>query len=441
MTSSSNDQVAGRRRFIGSAALLGSTAAAWQPAFAQPAPAPAPVPTPAAQAPRRVHVKDDSRLLNIGATVRSGRYWDFSTFITPVEAFYIRNHYPTPVAQAKPELDPAQWRLTLHGNAVERPLSISLQALRRMPSRSLIATLECHGNARTLFWEQQGMADVSGGNWVMGAIGQAEWQFVPMSHLLTLAGVRRDARSALFWSGVDGPDMGRPLPMSELLERGDDIGLCYLMNGNDLSPDHGAPVRLVVPGWGGTAWIKWLTEVRIDRHAHWCRLNTRGEVYLGPDYRAPEVAADDEFIGGVTAADVQGPMVSWMPIKTLLTLPLVLDRSPSVPADYPLQRGERPRVDAGRRRMQGYAWAPRHGIREVQWRVDGGAWQTAQLLPPNLGKYTWVRFEFAWQATPGEHVLETCGVDNTGARQPASVPFNKLGMANGAIPRFVVQVV
>jgi DMSO/TMAO reductase YedYZ molybdopterin-dependent catalytic subunit len=435
MTSKTRTGLSGRRRFIGSAALLGGAALGARAVQAQTA---APAPPPAA--PRRVHVKSDARLLNIGATVRSGRYWDFSSFITPVEAFFIRNHYPTPVAETKPELDPARWQLKLHGNAVERALSIGYDELRRMPSRSIIATLECHGNARTLFWEQQGMAEVAGGNWVMGAVGQAEWQYVPMSHLLALAGVRRDARSALFWSGVDGPDMGRPLPMSELLERGDDIGLCYRMNGNDLSPDHGAPVRLVVPGWGGTAWVKWLTEVRIDRHAHWCRLNTRGEVYIGPDYRAPEIGSDDEFIGGISAADVQGPMVSWMPIKTLLTLPLVLDKSPSVPADYPLKRGERPLLAAGPQRLQGYAWAPRHGIREVQWRVDGGPWQKAQLLPPNLGKYTWVRFECPWQATAGEHVLETCGIDNSGQRQPAAVPFNKLGMANGAIPRFLVRV-
>jgi DMSO/TMAO reductase YedYZ molybdopterin-dependent catalytic subunit len=438
LDSSLHKRLAQRRAFMGAAALAGGHALGWSQAQAQ---MPSPGAAASAAAPRRVHVKSDARLLNIGATVRSGRYWDYSTFITPVEAFFVRNHYATPTAETHPQLAPSRWQLKLHGNAIERPLVISYEQLRRMPSRSLVATLECHGNARTLFWEQQGMADVAGGNWVMGAVGQAEWQFVPISHLLGLAGLRPGARSALLWSGVDGSDMGRPMPVSELLARGDDIGLCFQMNGNDLSPDHGAPVRWVVPGWGGTAWIKWLTEIRIDRHAHWCRLNTRGEVYIGPEYRAPEVGSDDEFIGSVTAADVQGPMVSWMPIKTLLTLPLVIDKSPSLPADYPLKRGEKPLLAAGMRRMSGYAWAPRHGIREVLWRVDGGAWQRAELLPSNLGRYTWVRFEFPWMATAGEHVLETCGVDASGERQPATVPFNKLGMANGAIPRFAVNVV
>lgn len=442
-----------RRRFLVSAAAFGASATAaslagcaqMQPAapggMAQlPAQIPTgPSPAPAAGA-RRVFVKDDSRLVNIGATVRSGPYWNFSTYITPIEDFYIRNHYATPTAEAKPELARARWRLRIHGNAVARPFEIGYEDLLKMPSRTLIATLECHGNARTLFWEQQDMKDVTGGNWIFGAIGQAEWRYVPIGELLERAGVRREARSALFWSGIDGEDMGRPMPVSELLARGDEIGVCYQMNGNELTPDHGAPVRLSVPGWGGTAWIKWLTQIRIDTHRHWCRLNTRGEVYIGPDYPAPAVEPTDEFIG-VTAADVRGPMVTWMPIKTMLTVPLVLEKSPSIPPNYPLKRGEWPILKAGRQQMLGFAWAPQHGIRRVEYRIDGGSWERAQIIEPNLGKYTWVRFTFPWNATVGDHVIETRGTDNAGNVQPERVPFNQLGMANGAIPKFRIRVV
>ena len=106
----------------------------------------------------------------------------------------------------------------------------------------------------------------------------------------------------IYESGPFGEASGRPIPVAELTSRPDDIGICFRMNGNELTPDHGAPVRMAVPGWGGTSWIKWLTEIRIDSHQHWCRLNTRGEVYIGPDYKAPEVTPTDEFIGGVTAA-------------------------------------------------------------------------------------------------------------------------------------------
>ena len=428
-----------RRRFFVSAASVGAVAAA-APVVSLAQGTPAAAPAPAAPPARKALLKNDARLLNIGATVRSGNYWDFTTFMTPVEEFYVRNHYPTPLVEQKPVLDPKNWKLKVHGTGISKPVEITFDELLKMPSKTIIATMECHGNGRSLFWEQQGHDKVAGGNWVLGAVGQAEWQYVPMSHIFALVGLKPSAKSVLFWSGVDGNDMGRPMPVSEIVSRADDIGICFGMNGNPLLPDHGGPVRVVVPGWGGTASIKWLTEIKVDNHHHWVRLNTKGEVYIGPDYKAPAIDSTDEFIG-VTAADVQGPMVTWMPIKSFITVPLVLEKSPSVPVNYPLKRGELPKVTAGRQVMRGYAWAPQHGISHVEYRVDGGMWQRANILPPNLGKYTWVRFDFPWDATIGTHVVETRGTDTRGNVQPATVPFNQLGMANGAIPKFRIQVV
>jgi sulfane dehydrogenase subunit SoxC len=275
---------------------------------------------------------------------------------------------------------------------------------------------------------------------VLGAVGQAEWQYVPMSEIFARVGVKPDAKTVLFWSGVDGNDMGRPMPYADVVALQHDMGVCFAMNGNPLTPDHGAPVRVVVPGWGGTASIKWLTEIRITDRRVWCRLNTRGEVFIGPDYPRPEFSADDEFIG-VTADDIKGPMVTWMPPKSLITIPLVLEKSPSVPPNYPLKRGELPRLSAGQQLLRGYAWAPQHGVRSVEVRIDGGAWQQATIRPPNLGKYTWVRFDIPWNATPGQHVIETRTTDNSGTTQPEKVPMNILGMANWAIPKFRVEVV
>lgn len=395
-----------------------------------------------AAAPRRAILKDDSRVLNIGATVRSGNYWDFRTFMTPVEEFYVRNHYPTPLVEQRPILARENWKLRIHGASVERPVELSYNDLLAMPSRSIIATMECHGNGRTLFWEQDGLTgqEVAGGNWVLGAVGQAEWQYVPMSEIFGRVGIKPGARTVLFWSGVDGNDMGRPMPYSDVAALQNDMGVCFAMNGNPLIPDHGAPVRMVVPGWGGTASIKWLTEIRVTDKRVWSRLNTRGEVYIGPTYARPEFSADDEFIG-VTADDIKGPMVTWMPPKSFITVPLVLEKSPSVPANYPLQRGQVPRLSAGQQTLRGYAWAPQHGVRNVEVRIDGGAWQQAAIRPPNLGKYTWVRFDVPWNAAAGQHVIETRTTDNAGTQQPEKVPLNTLGMANWAIPKFRVEVV
>lgn len=429
-----------RRTFFVSAGAF--AAAAPVAAFAQGAPVAPATPVAPAAPQRRILQKPDDRLLNIGATVRSGRYWDFTTWMTPVEEFYVRNHYPTPTPVEKPALAREQWKMRVHGDSIENPRDITYNDLLKMPARTIVANMQCHGNARNLFWEVQGYSgkDVAGGSWVMGAIGLAEWRYVPLSHILDLVGLKPDARTALFWSGVDGGDMGRPMPVSKILARADDIGICFQMNGNDLTADHGAPVRMVVPGWGGTASIKWLAEMRVTNKRVWCRLNTKGEVYIGDAYSRPEFSPADEFID-VTADDIKGPMVIWMPPQSTLTVPLVLEKSPNMPANYPLQRGQLPTLTAGLQTMRGYAWGPQHGVRNVEYRVDGGAWQAARIRPPNLGRYAWVRFEFPWDAKQGEHVIETRTTDGSGYIQPASQPANLLGMANGTIPRFRISVV
>jgi len=384
------------------------------------------------------NVKDLSKVIPIGGANATGKWYEFSTMITPIERFYVRNHYPTPRAQDHPELDPANWTLEIHGDAVENPVTLTYEDLLKLPSRLIFATMECHGNGRNLFWEQQDMMDVGGGSWGLGAIGQAEWKYVPMSAIFDLVGLKDNAREALFWSGVDGGDMGRPMPIADILERPDDIGLAYQMNGNDLPPDHGFPVRALVPGWGGTASIKWLREIKISSNRFWTRLNVKAEVYVGPEHWADEPGPNDEF-RDVVAEDVKGNMVRWMNVKSTLTVPLTLSKTPNIPPTYPLERDEAPVLAAGHHRMTGYAWAP-HGVREVHYRVNGNGWRRAAIVPPNLGRYTWVRFEFPWDASEGTHVIETRATDNNGVAQPETYPFNVYGMTNNAIPKFTIQV-
>ena len=118
----------------------------------------------------------------------------------------------------------------------------------------------------------------------------------------------------------------------------------------------------------------------------------------------------------------------------------MLSKTPSIPAAYPLAANELPLVDAGAQTMNGYAWSP-HGVKEVHYRINGGGWQEARIVPPNLGRYTWVRFEFPWDAPEGTHEIETRATDNNGDTQPETYPFNLLGMTNNAIPKFKLQAV
>ncbi len=194
--------------------------------------------------PSRFHpsfVKDVGLLTDLNATNQGGAWWNFDSYITPIEQFYIRNEYATPRAELDRRVDPRFWRLHIHGDAVERPIEITYDDLLKMPSRRIQSVMQCAGNGRTLFWEQEGMPEgdrrVKGNGWGMGGIGMAEWDYVPMSHILDLVGLKPNAKACLFWSGVDGKapntesDTGRPMPIADILERPDDIGLAVERRG------------------------------------------------------------------------------------------------------------------------------------------------------------------------------------------------------------------
>src|SRR5882757_4752478 len=179
-------------------------------------------------------------------------------FITPAELFYIRSHFPTP------ELDPVAYRLSI-GGAVRRELRLSYADIRAMPSRTCIATLECAGNSRVFL-----VPPVPGAQWELGAVGNAEWTGVPLSVLLTSAGLADDVCD-LVLEGADrgvpteepkppGPiSYARSIPRARAMEP--DVLIAYQMNGQDLTPDHGYPLRAIVPGLYGMASVKWLTDI------------------------------------------------------------------------------------------------------------------------------------------------------------------------------------
>jgi DMSO/TMAO reductase YedYZ molybdopterin-dependent catalytic subunit len=433
-----------RRSLFVSAAAFGAAAMTIpgaSPASAQTAPAAA----PAAAPPRRILVKDDSRVLNIGATVRSGNYWNFTTFMTPVEEFYVRNHYPTPTRRdSGPVLARENWKLKIHGASVERPVEISYNDLLGMPSRSIIATMECHGNGRTLFWEQGGFTgqQVAGGNWVLGAVGQAEWQYVPMSEIFARVGIKPDAKTVLFWSGVDGNDMGRPMPYADVAARSRRHRrlLRDERQSADARPWRAGPRR------GARLGRHRLDQVG-DGDPHHRQAGLVPAQHQGRGLYRPELfgagihAADDEFIG-VTAADIKGPMVTWMPPKSLITVPLVLEKSPSVPSNYPLQRGEVPKLRPDGRRCAGYAWAPQHGVNagRVPHRRRGLA---AADDPPAESREVHLGPLRVPLGRDGRHPRDRDADDRqcTGVSQPEQIPLNSLGMANWSIPKFRIEVV
>ena len=179
-------------------------------------------------------------------------------FITPSELFYIRSHFPIP------ELDPVAFRLSIRG-AVRNELSLSYAALRAMPSRKCVATLECAGNSRVFL-----VPPVPGAQWELGAVGNAEWTGVPLSVLLERAGLADDVCDIILEGADRGVPNGDPKPpspisyarsISRVRAMEPDVLIAYQMNGRDLTPDHGYPLRAIVPRHYGMASVKWLTDI------------------------------------------------------------------------------------------------------------------------------------------------------------------------------------
>lgn len=380
-----------------------------------------------------VFAKAEGTTLKVFGTELGTPWYDQTTFVTPHDLFFVRNRYPSPA------VDPQTWKLEVKGDAIETPITITYEELRAMPTRSAPRVLECFGNGRTVNREQLDL-DVEGGNWGFSAFSQGEWDYVPIQEILDRVKPRSNARQLLFWSGVDGPDTGRPISMEAVLERPDEIGLAFGLNGLiPLPADHGGPVRALVPGWGGAASVKWLTEIRISSNRFWTRMHTREEALIGEDWPREEFDEDaDEFLGA-TAEDIEGQTATWQNTKSFLALPYTYRKS-EPPGRYILAQGEVPKLPAGQRTMRGYANSP-VGIDKVEYSVDGGeTWQDAVLVEPTGLPYSRVRFEFPWNATRGTHVLATRATDKDGKVQPETVALNKLGILCNAIAKFEVEV-
>ncbi len=185
----------------------------------------------------------------------------FDSYLTPDDLFYVRNHFEVP------ELDVRAWRLRVEG-AVEQRREFDYEELRALPSRTVVATLECAGNSRTFLPQQS-----KGIQWSLGAVGNAEWTGVPLPSVLAAAGLQQEATEIV----LEGADSGavdeepktpgaiyysRSLPLSKALSS--DVLLAYAMNGNELTQQHGSPVRAIVPGWYGMASVKWLQRIYVS---------------------------------------------------------------------------------------------------------------------------------------------------------------------------------
>ena len=283
----------------------------------------------------------------------------------------------------------------MEGDVVAEPMELTYDDIRSLPGRTLISYLECAGNHRAMFNILNGR-ETSGTQWTRGAIGNGEWVGAARRDVLTLAGIDANAVSVLL-VGLDteSPEEGfrYVLPAEKAMHP--DTLPAYALNGEALPKDHGFPLRVLVPGWVGSANIKWLGRVVVSSRQLWTRNNTTSYTLIGDEY-PPE-------------GESQGRPATTQVIKSALALPW--------PAELP----------AGRRRIHGYAHSPAGPISRVEWSEDyGQTWNEAELLgrQPDL---SWARFEFAWDAEPGERAVTTRATDAAGNTQPTHTPYNEKG--------------
>ena len=319
--------------------------------------------------------------------------------VTPAGLHYLLIHFDIPPADAVP-------RLELKG-MLETPLRLSPSDLAVMPSRTLRVTMECAGNGRGQMAPRYPSVP-----WLEEGVSTAEWTGVPLAALLERAGLRTAASELVFHGADRGFDAGvehhfaRSLPVAEAMR--EDVLVAYAMNGAPLAPQHGAPLRLVVPRWYGMASVKWLCAV---------------EALDGP-FDGPQQARSYHFRrhGGE-----RGVPCTRMRVNSLLA-------PPGIPDFYSRRRT----LEQGTIEILGRAWSGAGAIARVELGVDGG-WSDA-VLEPGQDDRAWIAWRARWRASPGEHELSCRATDAAGHVQPLEPPWDVSGFGNNAVQRVNVIV-
>jgi sulfane dehydrogenase subunit SoxC len=322
--------------------------------------------------------------------------------ITPVGLHYLLIHFDIP------EVDERTWRLHVAGR-VERDLKLALDELKSRPAQTLAVTMECAGNGRALL-----SPHVASQPWLTEAVGTAEWTGTPVAAILEDAGVLEDAREVVF-TGLDRGVQGdvehlyeRSLPLEEILQ--EEALFAYAVNGEALPPQHGFPLRLVVPGWYGMTHVKWLQSITVV-----------AEPFRGWQQEVAYRLKDSETDPG-------------RPVTRMLPRALMIP--PGIP-DF-LTRARQLR--AGPCLLEGRAWSGWAPIELVEVSVDGGnTWSEARLGEP-VSDFAWRSWTYQWEAEPGERELSCRATDVSGRTQPASAEWNFDGYCNNAVQRVRVVV-
>ena len=331
----------------------------------------------------------------------------FASYLTPNERFFVRSHFGPP---ASGQIDEGVWRLKV-GGLVERPLTLRMQDLRQFEEVTITAVVQCSGNGRAFHRPR-----APGVQWERGAVGNARWTGVRLADVLSRASLQASGRH-VHLQGADRPLVDkiplfvRSIPVEKARHR--DTILAYRMNGEPLPMLHGAPLRLIAPGWMADACLKWLTDITVgDEEA-------KG-YYMETAYRYPNRPVQP---GEVLKPDEMKP-VEAMGVKSLIV-------SPSQGAT--LVRGQA--------LIQGVAWTGEGKVAKVEISTDDGrTWQSAKLVGEDT-PYAWRQWEHGWHASEaGPCAILSRAMDDRGNVQPLTSPWNPGGFLWNGVDRVRVHV-
>lgn len=324
-------------------------------------------------------------------------------WLTPTDCFFVRQHLP------RPSIDEATFQLRLTGR-VSKARDVTLTELRKLPQHTVPAVLECTGNARAFFSPR-----VPGVQWGRGAIGNAEWSGPRLSDVLKLAGADLNA-AYVTANGADNgvaktPDFIRSLAMRKALHPATLLALN--MNGAPLPHLHGFPLRLIVPGWDGTSWVKWVNYLSVDEQPN-------NGFFMNPAYRFPKHPGPP----GAAANPADLEVIEAMPVKSYITGHADGQTVPLAPVT-----------------LRGIAWAGEERIAKVEVSTDAGlTWQATQLSGQDL-PFTWRLWSSEWQPPqPGYYSVLARATDATGRSQPVVPTWNPSGYLFNAMDRIGLKV-
>jgi DMSO/TMAO reductase YedYZ molybdopterin-dependent catalytic subunit len=332
-------------------------------------------------------------------------------YTIPNERFFVRDHTLTP------SLSKDTYALTVSGSGLKGgPVTFTYDDLLRMPSHKVTCFVECAGNGRSFYGSQQG-TPAGGTQWKLGGIGVAEWRGVRLGEVLQRAKVARNAVDVMpagldptvVSGGADAGHVRRPMSISKAMD--DDTILAYEMNGEELPPDHGFPVRAIVPTWVGIANIKWVGSIEVSATPLFSLWNTTQYRMIGPSYPS------------------NSPPLTNQVIKSAFELPM----APNAGSNFPV---------GVRQELNGRSWSGTgSAVHRVEISTDGGAtWDRAQIRGRRHDE-AWAQWSFDWTPeTTGSVNLMARATDKDGTTQPDTVPFNNGGYLFGAVVKHPVTV-